>query len=374
MRRTVLFRFHREYGRLGEYAGFEMPLWYKSPTVEHLAVRNNVGIFDVSHMGRILISGTESGELLKLLLTNNCENLEIMEAQHSFFCNESGGIIDDIMLFRLGEDVFLLVVNAANRWKDLRWIDDHKGDFDVMVEDVTERVPMIAVQGPKSPQTLQKILGLDILNLPRLHASWLRLDEWKLLISRTGYTGEDGFEIYLFEDGGEEDALKLWEAVLDAGRAFGIEPCGLASRDTLRLEAGFCLYGNELNEEVTPIEAGLRFGVKLDGRGFIGEEALRRLLEEGVSRVRVGLRVLGRGIPRKGMSILKGGEEIGLVTSGTFSPLLRVGIAMGYVPPEYSRVGTRVEIEVRRRIVEAEVVKLPFYDERRYGWRRKFEA
>jgi len=247
----------------------------------------------------------------------------------------------------------------------------NREDLDVKITDLTEKVPMIAVQGPKASNVLQKIFSSEIDRIPHLHCSWFHLDKKKVLISRTGYTGEDGFEIYIFNDCSEEDALSLWSMILEAGKRFKIEPCGLAARDTLRLEAGFCLYGNELNEETTPIEAGLNFGIKFDERDFIGKDALLSQIREGVKKTRVGLKMIERGIPRKGMRILRNNEEIGIVTSGTLSPLLKVGIAMGYIPPEYSSPGTRVKISIRGRLSEAEVVKFPFYDKKKYGRKRK---
>jgi len=350
-----------------------MPLWYKSPLLEHMSVRNNVGIFDVSHMGRLLITGSEATFLLNRILTNNCARIKIMECQHAFFCNDLGGVIDDVLVFRLDKNVFFMVVNAVNREKDLVWIDKNKDGLDVEIKDLTDKVPMIAVQGPKAPQTLRKIFSSDINKLSHLQCSWFHHGGDKFLVSRTGYTGEDGFEIFIFKDCSEEDALNLWNAILEAGKEFKIEPCGLAARDTLRLEAGFCLYGNELDEETTPIEAGLNFGVKFDERDFIGKDVLLRQMKEGVSRTRVGLRMIGRGIPRKGMKILKENEEIGFVTSGTLSPILRTGIAMGYIPPKYASLGTKLNISIRGRLSEAEVVKFPFYDKNRYGRKRKTE-
>jgi len=371
LRRTHLFIFHKDHGRLGEYAGYEMPLWYKSPIQEHMSVRNNVGVFDISHMGRLLITGSEAVPFLNRILTNNCAQIELMGGQHAFFCNCQGGVIDDVLVFRLGENEFFMIVNAMNKEKDLQWINKNRGNHKVTITNLTEKVPMIAVQGPKAPQTLQKIFSSEINEIPHLRCFWFNFNESKVLISRTGYTGEDGFELYIFKDCGKEEALNLWNAILDAGEEFGIEPCGLAARDTLRLEAGYCLYGNELDEETTPLEAGLKFGVKFDQRDFIGKNALLRQMKEGVSKTRIGLKMIERGIPRKGMKILKDDEEIGVITSGTLSPLLKVGIAMGYVPPAYSSPGARLKISIRGRMAEAEVVKFPFYDKNRYGRKRK---
>jgi aminomethyltransferase len=293
-----------------------------------------------------------------------------MEGRHAFFCNSLGGIIDDVMVFRLDENELFIVVNAVNREKDLIWINENRGDFEVTTKDLTTQVPMMAVQGPEAPQTLKRIFSSEINEVTRLRSYWFNFGESKVLISRTGYTGEDGFEIYLFECADKEVALDLWNCILEAGKEFKIEACGLAARDTLRLEAGFCLYGNELNENVTPIEAGLKFGVVSDHRDFIGKEAILKQMTDGVNKTRIGLKMVGKGISRKGMQILKDNEEIGFVTSGTLSPILNIGIAMGYVPPDYASLGKKVDINIRGRLTEAELTNIPFYDKSRYGWKR----
>ena len=371
MKKTLLYDFHKEHGRVYEYAGFEMPLWYKGPIVEHLAVRNAVGLFDISHMGRLLVRSTHSLNLLNRLLTNDASILDLMQGQHAFFCNVSGGVIDDIMIFRLGEEEFLLVTNAVNKEKDLSWLRKNSQEMNVELKDLTDNVPMIAVQGPRAAQTLEQCFGFELASMPRFHCSWFSPGHNRFLISRTGYTGEDGFEIYLFEHQGKEDVLRFWHKILDAGRRFGIEPCGLAARDTLRTEAGYCLYGNELNEETSPIEAGLDYGVRFDERDFVGKAALLKQINEGPKKTRIGLRLVSKGIPRKGMPIRSGNKEVGVVTSGTYSPLLKKGIAIGYVHPDFSALGTELTIDIRGKTSTAKVVKFPFYDKRKYGWKRK---
>lgn len=361
MKKTPLYKYHEENGHLGEFAGYTMPIWYESPIKEHMNVRNNVGIFDISHMGRLLIAGTESANLLDFLLTNNCVDIRKGKSRLSFFCNRFGGIIDDVMVTRLDTHEFLVTTNAANKNIDLRWIKENKKNFDVEIDDLSERVPMIAVQGPRSAETLERLFGKATSRLVHMYSSWFSSDGNRLLVSRTGYTGEDGFEVYLFEQGEEYEAVGFWEEVLRVGEESGIQPCGLASRDTLRLEAGFCLYGNELNQDVTPIEARLDFGVRFDERSFIGRDALSSQVEKGVDKLRIGLKALQRGIPRKGMEIWKGNKKIGLTTSGTLSPILKTGIAMGYAPPEHASPGTQVTIDIRGKKVRAEVVDLPFY-------------
>lgn len=365
MRRTPLYDFHKVHGHLADYAGFEMPLWYRGAVEEHLSVRRACGLFDVSHMGRLVVAGEDAANFLDHILTNRATDLGPLVARHAFLCNPSGGVIDDIMLFRLDSERFLLIVNAVNTEKDMEWMGKHVLAFDAEIKDITGEVPMVAIQGSKAVQTLQSLSEADLSAIRRFRAAWLPLDGKVVLVSRTGYTGEDGFEIYVFQgEGGVEAVVGLWERILRAGERFGVEPCGLAARDTLRLEAGLCLNGNELDEETNPIEAGMVFGVRLDGRGFIGEEALARRLEGGLDRVRVGFRMVGRGVPRKGMGIVVDGEWVGIVTSGTFSPLLRTGIGMGYATPEHSHPGMKVGVVVRGRRVEAEIVKLPFYHRR----------
>ena len=361
MKRTPLFKFHEKHGRLGEFSGFMMPIWYKGTIKEHMSVRNNVGVFDVSHMGRLLITGAQSADFLDFLSTKNCSDLTQGKSQIALFCNESGGIIDDVMVTSLGKDSFLVTVNAMNKDSDLNWIARKRGEFDFRIIDLTQKVPMIAVQGPRSVETLERILGRGISSIAKMHSSWSSLDGKRLLISRTGYTGEDGFEVCLFENGDESEALAFWQRVLDAGEELSIEPCGLAARDTLRLEAGFCLYGNELSKDVKPIEARLQSAVEFDGRRFVGRDALFSQSRKGADRLRAGLTVLERGIPRKGMKIWRENEEIGFTTSGNLSPTLNKGIAMGHVLPEYASIGTEVSIEIRGRKVKAEVVGLPFY-------------
>ena len=338
-----------------------MPLWYKSPSIEHLSVRKNVGLFDVSHMGRILVKGEEAVNLLAFLLTNDCRTLRPLKNQVSLICNDEGGIIDDIMVLRLKRKEFLLIVNAINKDKDLNWLSRFTENMEVTINDITEKVSMLAVQGPKARRLMEKVFNIDVESLKRLNSLWAQFDGKKVLISRTGYTGEDGFELYLFENFEEREALELWNVILHEGKKFGIEACGLAARDTLRIEAGFCLYGNELDEKTSPVEAGLNFAIKLDNHNFIGKDIILKQLKEGPKKVRVGFRLLQRGVPRKGMKIFSDKMEIGQVTSGTFSPLLRVGIGMGYVAPEYSERRCKIQIDIRGRKVEAEIVNFPFY-------------
>jgi len=372
-KRTHLCSFHRQRGHLTTFAEFEHALWYEGVIPEHLAVRNAVGLFDVTHMGRCTVKGVNAAALLNYLLTRDISSMKINQGHYTVMCNNDGGIIDDLVVFRLEEDTFFLVYNASNREKDFRWIESHAKDFNVQTTDVSDQVAMFAVQGPKALATLQAISSVDPSGIRRYWGQWVNLNDLEVLLARTGYTGEDGFEVYLWNTSLEkpEKAEKLWQTILKAGEEYGIKPCGLGARDTLRLEAGMCLYGNDINEDTTPLEAKLTFTVRFEKDNFIGKDALLKQKDEGLKRIRVGLRMLKRGIPRHGYEIFLDGEKIGHVTSGTFSPLLQYGIGMGYVPPEHAAMGTKLDIKIRKSFHRVEIVKMPFYDTTKYGWQRK---
>jgi aminomethyltransferase len=358
---------------MAPFAGFEMPLWYKDIIPEHLAVRNNVGIFDVTHMGRSLITGSGAEKFLNYVITNNAANLTPLSAQYSVMCNDNGGIKDDFVVSRLESEKFLIVYNAANREKDFQWLVRNSGNFDVKIEDVSDNIALFAVQGPKAEKTLQKISTENLSQVGRFKCGWTKLANILTFVSRTGYTGEDGFEVFVWDSPLEkpDNAIKVWNAILEAGREFGIEPCGLGARDTLRLEAGLCLYGNDIDEETTPLEALLSFVVKLEKENFIGKDALLEQKSEGVKKKRMGIRMLDAGVPRQHFDVFKDREKIGSVTSGTFSPLLQYGIAMMYVAIENATQGERVKVKIRGRMADGEMVKFPFYDSARYGYGRK---
>jgi aminomethyltransferase len=360
--------------KMVEFAGFQMPLWYKGIIPEHMAVRTQAGVFDITHMGRTLITGTRSEAFLNYVTTNNVSLLEPLSAQYSTMCNENGGIKDDVILSRLDQNNFFMVYNAANREKDYRWLVQHSAVFEVKVEDVSDNIAMFAVQGPNAQKTLQKIADIDISKVGRFKCCWPQVADVKAFVSRTGYTGEDGFEIFVWDTPLSEPAkaIKVWDAILKAGEEFGIEPCGLGARDTLRLETGMCLYGNDIDETITPFEAGLNFVVKPKKDPFIGKDALTKQRTEGIKRKRVGLRALEKGILRPNQEVWKdNAEKIGYVTSGTFSPILKCGIAMGYVPIEYAAEGKTVTVKVRGKSLKAEIMKFPFYDPAKYGYSRQ---
>ena len=365
-KRTHLYNFHKQNAKMTLFAGFEMPLWYKGIIPEHLTVRNFVGIFDITHMGRAIIGGPEAEKFLNYISTNDISKLEPLSAQYSTLCNEKGGIKDDFVISRLEKDKFLMVYNASNRTKDYEWLTTHARKFDVRVEDVSDNIAMFAVQGPKAQETLQKISTTDLSQIGRFKCGWTELAGIEVFLSRTGYTGEDGFEIFVWDSpiSNPENAVKVWNSILEAGKEFNIEPCGLGARDTLRLEAGMCLYGNDIDENTTPLEARISFVVKFDKENFIGKEALLKQKEEGLKRRRVGIKMLERGIPRKGYEIYKDGEKIGEITSGTFSPFLETGIGMAYIKIEHDKEGEEVSVNIRGKQLKAEVTKLPFYQRR----------
>jgi len=350
-----------------------MPLWFKGIIPEHLAVRNGVGIFDITHMGRAIITGPDAEQFLNYVTTNNVQALAPLSAHYSLMCNEKGGIKDDFVLSRLERDKFLMVYNAANREKDYQWLKKNAEKFDVNIQDVSDNIAMFAVQGPKAQETLQKISSGDLSQIKRFKCGWTELSGTKVFISRTGYTGEDGFEIFVWDTplSNPDKAVKVWNTILEAGKEFDIQPCGLGARDTLRLEAGLCLYGNDIDEETTPLEARLSFVVKFDKGEFIGKQALLKQREEGIKKRRVGIVMIDRGIPRAKFEIYREEQKIGYVTSGTFSPLLRKGIAMGYVQKEHAKEETEITIKIRRKNAKAKIVKFPLYDAEKYGYRRK---
>jgi aminomethyltransferase len=351
-----------------------MPLYYKDIAPEHLAVRNGVGIFDISHMGRVTVSGVDSEGFLNYVVTNDVSALSPNSAQYSVMCTEKGGIVDDFVVYRLEKERFLVVFNAGNREKDYGWFVRNKTEFVVGVDDLSDDVAMFAVQGPKAEKTLQKISSEDLSGVGRFKCCTSRLAGVPVFLARTGYTGEDGFEVFIWNASVSNPSLAVeaWEAILEAGEEFGITPCGLGARDTLRLEAGLCLYGNDIDETKTPLEAGLGFVVKLQKERFIGKEVLLKQKAEGYKWKRVGIVMLGQGIPRAGFEVYSmDGEKIGQLTSGTFSPLLRVGVGMGYVELSQSLKDTLVNVDIRGKMSKARISAFPLYDPEKYGYKRK---
>jgi aminomethyltransferase len=360
--RTPLHDRHVALGaRMVEFAGYDMPLQYSNIRDEHVAVRTRAGLFDVSHMGRLTVRGEGAFDALQRLVTNDVGRLGSMQSQYTVMCTEDGGIIDDLIVIAgMKPGGYYVVVNAATHEKDVAWMRAHLGDA-VELEDITSDVALIALQGPLAAAILQPLTDADLTSLRPFQttgASLAGLESHVSVVSRTGYTGEDGFELFI----DSSQAPALWDALLEAGAASGLLPCGLAARDTLRLEAGLRLYGQDMDESVDPLSCGLGWVVKLDkGTDCLGAPALRRIKEQGVPRKFVGLRMEGRTIARHGMRVLREGDVVGEVTSGTFSFTLGCGIATAYVEPAVAASGAPLSVDIRGTVAPAEQVPLPFY-------------
>ena len=356
LRRTPLYDVHSNLGaRFVPFAGWEMPVQYGSILNEARAVRSGVGLFDVSHMGRLEISGAGAAGLLNSTLSVRVDRLGVGRARYNVVCDSNGGIIDDCIVYRRGRERFLLVPNASNTDAVTEWLEKWTPDDSVSMKNVTADVAMIACQGPDAEDTLQRLTDFDLSlsNLRPFRGRTMTICGATCYVGRTGYTGEDGFEIMA----PSEDAPSLWQALVEKGAV----SCGLAARDVLRLEAGLLLHGNDMDTSVNPYEAGLGRFVEPDREEYVAGKALRRIRDEGISRKLVGFMMEGRGIARHGYRILDGGNAIGEVSSGGPSPTLDLNIGMGYVPIEFSEPETRIEIEIRGRPVEAQVTDLPFY-------------
>jgi aminomethyltransferase len=360
MKQTALLEIHKQAGaRIIPFAGFLMPVEYSGIIDEHLTVRNAVGVFDVSHMGEIWVSGPSAVRFLQKVTSNNINDLYDGRVQYSCFPNGKGGIVEDLMVYRMSADRYLLVVNAANVQKDWEWLNSNKEEG-VLLENASDSFSQLAVQGPASIDTLQPLTPE---NLSEIKYYTFRIGEFAgipdVIISATGYTGSGGFELY-FQN---RHAESIWKQVMQSGMEYGIKPVGLAARDTLRLEMGYCLYGNDIDDTTSPIEAGLGWITKFtDGKDLIDRELLLRQIKEGVSRKLTGLKMIERGIPRQHYPIAdRSGKRIGEVTSGTMSPILSAGIGMGYIKTSMTQPGTEIFIEIRNKSLKAVVVQPPFY-------------
>ncbi|NDW19390.1 glycine cleavage system aminomethyltransferase GcvT [Dysgonomonas sp. 216] len=344
--------------KMHEFAGYNMPVEYSGIIDEHMAVCNSVGIFDVSHMGEIWVKGPKALAFLQKVTSNDASTLSPGKAQYSCFVNENGGIIDDLIIYHYEPEKYMLVVNASNVEKDWNWCIANNS-VGAELENASDNIAQLAIQGPKALATLQKLTKVDLTKIPYyrfITGCFADVDD--VIISNTGYTGAGGFELYFHK----ENSLRLWEAIMNAGAEFGIKPIGLGARDTLRLEMGFCLYGNDLDDTTSPLEAGLGWITKfIDNKNFIGRDILEKQKREGVTRKLCGFSMIEKGIPRHGYEIVdKSGEVIGNVTSGTISPTTKNGIGLGYLKPEYTTIGTNIYIRIRNKDIEAEVVKPPF--------------
>ncbi len=360
-KRTPFYQNHQDAGaKLIDFNGFEMPVQYDSIKKEHNAVRNHVGLFDVSHMGEFFVEGPEAEDLIQHISANDISKINPGRAQYTVMCYENGGIVDDLLIYQLDDNRYMMVVNAANREKDYKWVTKHN-DFDAAVENKSDDYCLLAIQGPKAKDTLQKLTDVDLDNIGFYRftiGDLVGFDD--VIISETGYTGEKGFEVYF--DKNEVNPGKVWDALMEAGQDHEIEPAGLGARDTLRLEMGLALYGNDISKDTNPLEARLGWLTKLEKEDFIGREALLKVKDKGIKRKLMGIDTNSRRIvPRKGYEICdENGEQIGEVTSGSLSITLDKGIAMGYVPIEYAEKGTPVYLKVRKRLEEVTIVKPPF--------------
>jgi aminomethyltransferase len=359
MKTTPFFNIHQSLkAKIVPFAGFMMPVEYSGINDEHLCVRTNAGVFDVSHMGEIWVKGPNALQFIQYVTSNDASKMMSGKAQYSCFPNGKGGIVDDLMVYKYDDQKYLLVVNASNIEKDWNWLNS-QNKVGAVLENSSDNIAQLAVQGPRATEILQKLTSI---NLSAIKKASFEIGEFAgakdVMLSTTGYTGAGGFEVYFYN----EDAEKIWNAIFEAGKPYGIKPIGLGARDTLRLEMGYCLYGNDIDDSTSPIEAGLGWITKFENyKEFIDKEFLFNQLKNGIERSLVGFEMVDRGIPRHDYEIKDAiGRKIGNVTSGTMSPILKLGIGMGYVPVGFSAPGSEIFIEIREKLIKAKVVKLPF--------------
>ncbi|WP_411031814.1 glycine cleavage system aminomethyltransferase GcvT [Spongiimicrobium sp. 3-5] len=359
MKNTALTETHEALGaKMVPFAGYNMPVSYEGVNVEHEIVRNGVGVFDVSHMGEFLIEGPNALDLIQKVTSNDASKLTVGKAQYSCLPNETGGIVDDLIVYRIKEEVYLLVVNASNIEKDWDHISKYNKDIGATMRNISEDYSLLAIQGPKAVEAMQSLTSVD---LSAIKFYTFEVSDFAgiphVIISATGYTGSGGFEIYCKNS----EVKQIWDKVMEAGAAFNIKPVGLGARDTLRLEMGYCLYGNDITDETSPFEAGLGWITKFS-KEFVNSEGLSKEKERGAERKLIAFELDDRGIPRNGYDIVdNNGKAIGIVTSGTMSPSMNKGIGLGYVPVVFSDVGSKIHIQIRKKRIPATVVKLPFY-------------
>lgn len=357
MKRTTFYNIHKNLGaKLVEFAGYEMPIQYSSIIAEHKAVRNSVGVFDVSHMGEVFVKGEKALDFVQHITVNDASKLFTGRVQYSAMCYEEGGIVDDLLVYRIADDEFMLVINASNIEKDFAWM-QLNNKFGVELKNESDEYSLLAVQGPNALKTLQKLTDTQI-NLEYYHFTKLTLAGIDMIFSRTGYTGELGYELYF--KGNEKVAEDLWNKIFEAGKEFDIQPVGLAARDSLRLEMGFCLYGNDIDQTTNPLEAGLGWITKLSKQSFIGKDALVKFKESGLKRKLVAITSDEKTFPRHGYDLSVNNNKIGTITSGTVSPMLEKPIAMGYVETQFAEIGSEINFLIRGKEFPAKVVKLPF--------------
>jgi aminomethyltransferase len=366
LKRTQLYQWHVDHGgRMVPFAGYEMPVQYPTgPIQEHEATRMSAGLFDIDHMGQMEVRGPDAEAFVNRMVTYDVTQMKVKDAHYGLFCYADGGCVDDLFIYKLvdeqdgdGRLYFFLAINASNREKDVAWVKNHARGFDVEVKDISEETYMLAFQGPKAPEIMNRLTNADLDQMPRFTAVQdTILGNVPILLGRTGYTGEDGFELFF----PAEQAVNVWEAILKVGEVEGVKPIGLAARDSLRFEACMPLYGHEINAEITPVEAGLNFAISY-GKEFIGRDALLKQKLEKPARVQVGFEMVDKGVAREHYVVLHDGKEVGFVSSGMFSPTTRKYLGMAYLPREISTRDTEIEIVIRGKAVKAKVVKKPFY-------------
>lgn len=359
MKNTALTETHIALGaKMVPFAGYNMPVSYEGVNAEHETVRKDVGVFDVSHMGEFLIEGPKALTLVQKVTSNDASKLTVGKAQYSYLPNETGGIVDDLIVYRIKDETYLLVVNASNIEKDWMHISKYNENIGADMRNISDGFSLLAIQGPKAITAMQSLTSVDLAEIKFYNfvvADFAGIDY--VIISATGYTGSGGFEIYCKND----EVQQIWDKVFEAGADFGIKPVGLAARDTLRLEMGYCLYGNDIDDETSPFEAGLGWITKFT-KDFVNHKALAKEKEKGFAHKLIGFELDQKGIPRQGYDIVdEQGKKIGAVTSGTMSPSLNKGIGLGYVPSEYSKADSKIHIQIRKNTVPATVIKLPFY-------------
>ncbi len=360
-KKTLLYDIHVNLGaRIIDYHNFLMPLQYDGIISEHKNVRKNAGLFDISHMGEIVIEGKGATELVQRVITNDINNLPDYKALYTPICDDEGGIIDDIVVFKYNREKYILVVNCVNTNKDNKWINKFKKD-NTNINNLSDHIALLAVQGPKSEDIIRLICGEECAVLSRFRFTEVTKNEMKLTVSRTGYTGEDGFEIFV----NQSQCVNLWNILLEKGKGIGLKPAGLGARDTLRLEAGYLLYGNDIDDYVTPLEANIGWTVKFNKVDFIGKDSLLRLKKYGLKRMLVAFKMLDKGIPRTGNEITYHNNVIGKVTSGTFSPTMEIGIGLGYVLKRFAENKSQVSIKIRGREHPADIVNTPFIQKKK---------
>ncbi|WP_099191335.1 glycine cleavage system aminomethyltransferase GcvT [Tepidibacter mesophilus] len=358
-KKTALFNVHEKYGgKIIDFSGWQLPVQYESITLEHEATRNKAGLFDVSHMGEVEVTGIDAFKFVQNLVTNDISALEDNQVLYTFMCYETGGVVDDLLVYRFDEEHFFLVINAGNIDKDFEWMNKNSEKYNIDILNISDKISQLAIQGPNAQTILQKLTDIDLGEINFFYFKRnVNIAGVSCLVSRTGYTGEDGFEIYL-----ENTKVEyVWEKLMEVGKKLGLKPVGLGARDTLRFEVALPLYGNELSKDISPLEAGFEFFVKLEKDDFIGKEALVKQYTDGLKRKIVGFEMIDKGIPRHGYEVWAHGKQIGFVTTGYASPTVKKNIGFAIVPVEYSKLGTIIEIKVRKKFLNAQVVSKRFY-------------